>query len=182
MVRRQAANDNHIVGMGNIPWRVPDTPDMTPAEVRRICRPFFELHEMISEATQIVNSDNTGKYGGAIYVISDIYGKSSKIGKATSPLERLSQLQTGNPSKLFIHRLFWIASAGEHWITQTAIVDRVEKDSHRAAESKYDRLEGEWFNCSPSEAYDVIDGVIARESLVNKCCAMTPLRDIWRAA
>lgn len=182
MARHQAANDNHIVGLGNIHWRPPETPDMSPAEVRTLCKPFNELHEMIAEATSIVNADKTGRYGGAIYVISDIYGHLTKIGKAMSPLDRLAQLQTGNPSKLFIHRVFWLANDGSRWLTQAALVDRIERDSHRSAEVRYERLEGEWFRCSPSDAHDVVYEVIGREPSVKKCCVMTPLRDIWRAA
>ncbi|WP_028753703.1 GIY-YIG nuclease family protein [Rhizobium leucaenae] len=173
---RHADNDNEIqqryeTGAGNVEWVVPAFVDMSKAEVAALSKPLVEFYDMVVEATEVVNVCKTPKVQCAVYVISDIYGREVKIGKAANPPYRLAQLQTGNPRKLFIHRVFWMSQAD---------ADEAEKNAHTVAERLYSRLEGEWFQCSPSDAHTAIEGSLFYSH--TRYCAMTPLSELWRAA
>lgn len=60
-----------------------------------------------------------------------------KIGYSTSPDNRLSKLQTGNPNKLQICRLLKCKSAEDG--------RRLERTLHKLAHKRFQSLEGEWF-------------------------------------
>lgn len=173
---RHAANDNrkqraYRTGAGNAEWVVPAFENMSKAEVVTQSAPLVEFQMMLAEAIEVVEREKSPAAECAVYVIADIYGRESKIGKAVNPLLRLAQLQTGNPRKLFVHRVFW---------SSQELADAIERDSHRTAEMHFGRLEGEWFACTPSDAHDVIESVIGDFPI--SFCAMTPLRELWRVA
>jgi hypothetical protein len=167
------ANDNtrFLTGMGNVEWVVPATKNLTKAEVETLSVPMRAFYNMVVEATDVVAKEKSPVAECAVYVISDIYGLEVKIGKATNPPMRLCQLQTGNPHKLFIHRVFWMSQT---------FADAVERDAHVMAERHFGRLEGEWFSCSPSDAHRTIERVIGGYNI--KHCVMTPMSELWRAA
>ena len=167
-------------GIGNINWVKPAIQNMSHSEVNTLARPLLHFHEQILESETTIRRSKDRF--SSIYVISDIYGERSKIGMANLPTPRLAQLQTGNPNKLFIHRLFWIYSEKTP-SAQTAIV--AERNSHEAASEKYQRAVGEWFDCTPSQAHDVVEAELAwlvENGHMSRFCAMTPTRRMWSAA
>jgi hypothetical protein len=173
---RHADNDNqprqrYQTGAGNPNWVVPEFAGLTKAEIAILAKPLIEFHDMVVEATDVVVACKTPKVECAVYVVSDIYGREVKIGKAANPAYRLAQLQTGNHRKLFLHRVFWMSQAE---------ADQVERAAHIVAERLHSRLEGEWFHCSPSEAHEIVESVIPYEQA--RYCVMTPLSELWRAA
>jgi hypothetical protein len=178
---RHHDNDNNpfFTGIGNVEWVAPEIEDMSHAEVRSMSAPLDHFNSQIIEAEGAVRKSKCGF--SSIYVVSDIYGKASKIGMAKEPTARLAQLQTGNPGKLFIHRLFWLhGSLGEI----NSITTMAEKNAHASAERKYTRAVGEWFYCTPSQAHTVVEAELNfrhREGDISRFCAMTPSYPMWRA-
>lgn len=172
----KADNDNsqrqrYETGLGNPTWVVPLFSSLTKPELEILSRPLVEFHQMVEESIEVVLACKTDKVECAVYVVSDIYGQEVKIGKATNPTYRLAQLQTGNPKKLFLHRVFWMNQQG---------ADEVERAAHSVATRKFSRLEGEWFACSPSDAHSAVEQAI--QSAPTRYCVMTPLSELWRAA
>jgi hypothetical protein len=74
-----------------------------------------------------------------IYAIGNTTDK-QKIGISKHPEKRLTELQTGNPDKLYIHYSFPITE-------KTAY--KFEATIHR--EINYKRINGEWFTMTPEE-------------------------------
>lgn len=177
-------NDNGVpniflVGAGNLEWDALPWADLSADEVTTLSAPLVELHSWIDEATRALRGEARGGYYCAIYVISDIYGRETKIGRAQAPTKRLAQLQTGNPRRLFVHRAFWI------WCETSEDADYVERAAHGRAGAMFGRLEGEWFKCSPTEAHGVIEGVLTDaygQRRFGQYCEMTPSRKIWGRA
>lgn len=173
------ANDNFSIGAGNLRWIKPAIPDMTHEEVNTQASPLNDLAKQICESEAFVER-SCAKFS-SIYIVSDIYGDYSKIGVATKPTKRLAQLQTGNPSRLFIHRLFWIY-CGRRNVTEIMLA--IEAASHASAGRRHQRCIGEWFKCSPSEACDVVLSEVeafAERDEVSRFSLLTPPRDLWRA-
>jgi hypothetical protein len=83
----------------------------------------------------------------AVYIIAG--GEHSKVGVSNDPDKRLKQLQTGNPTNLFIHEKFWFKSENK--------ARQVEQQAHKAL--KKHRQAGEWFSISPVEAERVVRGI-----------------------
>lgn len=176
---RRAANDNFVTGAGNLQWVTPLITDMNHAEVETQAAPLSLLGKQIYEAEGFILKSSAKFY--SVYVIADIYGLFSKIGVASIPTKRLAQLQTGNPSRLFIHRLFWIYCGHKK---PADVAMQIESQAHNAASKTYYRAIGEWFKCSPSEAFDVVQSQV--DSFLNAGCVsrysvMTPPFDLWRA-
>lgn len=174
----KAANDNvpkmHVVGLGNTDWRVGDQFGVLSAdEVATVARPLEALNEMIVQALQALRSEGLDTSTGAVYVIGDVYGRECKIGKALDPISRLAQLQTGNHRQLFLHRVFWVPAK---------TISEIERKAHRFAEHYFERLWGEWFNCSPSEAHAAVQAAVNTNNLVKSFCVMTPLESIMEVA
>ncbi|MDH2091109.1 GIY-YIG nuclease family protein [Rhizobium pusense] len=170
-----AANDNspskrYVAGAGNIEWVPPDFDNLTKDEEATLARPLSKFHTMVLEAASLVTALKSPGANYTVYVISDIHGRISKIGKSADPLARLAQLQTGNPRRLYLHRVFWMSAEN---------ADYAEREAHRVAAIKHDRMEGEWFRCTPSDAHKVVEGVISANF---SYCAMTPREPLWRAA
>lgn len=85
-----------------------------------------------------------------IYVIGT-KDRKQKIGISKNVNKRLTELQTGNPEKLYIHHF-----------------EEVPKDRVRLLERKihkefsYKRLEGEWFNMTSEEAKHMVMFAVIR--------------------
>lgn len=108
-------------------------------------------------------NDNEKNPAHAVYVVSDIKGEISKIGRAHCPSSRLSRIQTGNPEELFLHRVFWVDNG--------RLASEVERISHELA-APFGRLMGEWFCCKAHEAHSLI--VSALEEMNIDYVALTP--------
>lgn len=79
-----------------------------------------------------------------LYVIGT-EGRKQKIGFSKNVEKRLTELQTGNPEKLYIH------------YTETVPKDQVrllERKLHR--DLNYRRLSGEWFDLTAEEAKSML--------------------------
>ena len=177
--QRKPANDNFSVGAGNLKWITPAIPDMNHQEVDTQAAPLTALGKQIYEAEGFISKSSAEFY--SIYVVADIYGEFSKIGVANTPTKRLAQLQTGNPSRLFIHRLFWIHSRRRK-VADVAMA--IEAAAHASAERSHYRGVGEWFRCSPSDACDVVQSEVdmfVEHGEVYRYSLMTPPYDLWRA-
>jgi hypothetical protein len=150
---RQAANDNWntdicIVGDGNVEWNSDDHLDRLGVARITAKSTLMNLHALLSEATKTADRVHRD-CRTFVYVISDLSGEFSKIGYAVDPIKRLASLQTGNPRKLYIHRSFMLC--------KLSVAKKVEYWSHSIASERHARLEGEWFECSPSQAHSVIE-------------------------
>lgn len=88
---------------------------------------------------------------GWVYVIIDSLHRMNvgyvKIGVTLNPLSWLKQLQTGNPKKLYIDKMYFLPNR--------ASADYVERRMHELLESF--RCSGEWFVCEP-DMYEKING------------------------
>jgi len=100
----------------------------------------------------------------AVYVVGTLRPLSIKVGMATDPLARLAQLQTGNPEKLYLHRVYWTL--------RPDAARRLEATAHSFLDKKAKRLVGEWFDCSTTSAHETI--IKACRSLVLGFIAVTP--------
>lgn len=96
----------------------------------------------------LVANDNKPTSAHAVYVVSDSVGLICKIGKAHCPSRRLSTIQTGNPTELFLHRVFWFDD--ERSATE------IERRSHEYANRVGRRLMGEWFECPVNHAHEIV--------------------------
>jgi len=79
-----------------------------------------------------------------IYVIGPKEGP-QKIGITKDLKARLRNIQTGHPSKLFVHHTEEV---------ETNMVRPLEKKIH--AELNYKKLKGEWFDLTPDEAKEFV--------------------------
>jgi hypothetical protein len=106
-----------------------------------------------------------------VYVIGSVDPEFIKIGKAGSVVSRLRSIQTGNPLKLYVHRIFGFDS--------TRDATRVEAWAHQDAARIYGGAVGEWFSCGPVEAHILIADICENERI--KCCIRTPeIEQQWR--
>jgi hypothetical protein len=103
----------------------------------------------------------------AVYVVGTNRATCTKIGMALSPIKRLAALQTGNPEALFLHRVFWFRNA------ETAA--SIERRAHEKAAQKHIRLEGEWFECGPTQAHIAVE--MAANELRVDYAVMTPFEE-----
>lgn len=169
----QAANDNwpteYLVGPGNALWRTPPVTATSRAENAAWARPLVLLEEIVSQCLAAMKAFDVTRNEACVYVIGDVVADRVKIGMATDPIARLAQLQTGNPSKLYLHRVFWVDAS------QAA---NIEADAHANASASYERLEGEWFACTPNEAHEAIEGAIFDGKHVRHYCAVTPFTSL----
>lgn len=92
----------------------------------------------------------------AVYVVGTLNPSCVKVGMATDPVARLAQLQTGNPERLFLHRVFWMH--------RPAAAFELEQRAHAFLGKKSNRLVGEWFDCSQ---------VLAHDTIINACRSAT---------
>lgn len=170
MAKRGIGNPNILVlGDGNIPWRC-------PRERSGLDRTFEEqLHNVRKIARKsrktLASNDNNPHPAHAVYVVSDIQGNVSKIGRAHCPSSRLSRIQTGNPDELFLHRVFWVDGS--------ASAASAERRAHELA-APFGRLMGEWFCCRPHEAHTII--IRALDELNVDYVAITPFRKFQEAS
>ncbi|MBX4941161.1 GIY-YIG nuclease family protein [Rhizobium binae] len=151
---RTAANDNRAVdivaaGDGNIEWKSDDYHARLKTAGIEDQSPLMNLHALLCAARWTTSDKVRRDRSAFVYVISDIRGEFSKIGYAVDPIKRLASLQTGNPLKLYIHRSFMLR--------KLSIAKKVEYWSHAIASERHGRLEGEWFQCSPSQAHSAIE-------------------------
>jgi len=86
-----------------------------------------------------------------VYVICADSGP-VKIGIAADPRKRLSGVQTGHPQRLVLHFAAEVADA--------ATARRVEAHCH--AQLAACRLSGEWFDCDPDTAADLVKSTSAQ--------------------
>lgn len=88
-------------------------------------------------------------FGGYVYVIcpEDENHTVCKIGVSNDVGARLASLQTGCWTRLRVHRTFKVFGTKASYI---------ESLMHKAAESKFGRLEGEWFGVAAEEAVQLI--------------------------
>lgn len=143
----EAARVKVQVGLGNI-----DNP------------PIGSLN-LLRSASARVKKYYLGPKDAAVYVIGEERPTHVKIGFADDPYKRLKSLQTGNPHKMYIHRMFWLRSR--------QVANQVEFAVHRIAEMEFERTEGEWFECSARQAHLLIEREIDR--LHRDCAIITPL-------
>lgn len=83
-----------------------------------------------------------------VYVVGTLTAECVKVGMAVDPVKRLAQLQTGNPSRLYLHRAFWTLSKDSAQL--------IEARAHSFLRRKCNRLTGEWFYCPPTLAHETI--------------------------
>ncbi|OAM77715.1 GIY-YIG nuclease family protein [Devosia elaeis] len=154
----QAANDNGFVRMtggGNT--------NATLAMLER-------MHTEISA----INADVPSRApAGAfsVYVIGGVDPDFVKIGKASSVVSRLRSLQTGNPLRLFVHRIFKFE--------KTSFATKVETWAHQDAGRLYAGGVGEWFRCGSVEAHNLIADICEKERIA--CRVFTPkIESQWK--
>lgn len=149
MARRPfAEDDNHdvmrnvICGTGNIDVLSVNM-DISEHQEYRLSHPLRMLSRNLA-AMRYYRDEMS-----SMYVISDIFGQCVKIGEAKDINKRLLQLQAGNPRRLYVHRAFWFQNK--------QYAQFVENQSHHGAKDRgFERLQSEWFRCSPSEAHNLI--------------------------
>lgn len=86
----------------------------------------------------------------ACYVIGWQNARPVKLGLATTPSFRLSELQVGNPYQLWVH--YWV------WLENRSQAEACEHATHRLLEEKYGRTKlarSEWFECNALQAYEM---------------------------
>lgn len=148
----KAANDNSFVQM----YGGANT-DPTLAMLER-------LHDEISTIDpNAPRKVHPGAFG--VYIIGSVDPDYVKIGKASSVLARLRSLQTGNPLKLYVHRIFGFGS--------TSDTTKVESWAHQDAGRLYGRAVGEWFRCGTVDAHNLIAEICEKERI--RCWVRTPL-------
>lgn len=134
-----------VIGEGNLNWNTL----LQRSPLDRVYE--HSLHDVRALARQsrklLPANDNLQKSAHSVYVVSDIEGKVSKIGRAHCPSSRLSRIQTGNPYELFLHRVFWVDRGRD--------AEELERRSHELA-GEHGRLMGEWFECNVVQAHALI--------------------------
>lgn len=159
-----AANDNlrekTVLGEGNVKWGGERHKELVALMRIDDVTPLKNLATLVSACYKLPCVKSTS----SAYVIGDADGGVVKIGMARNPINRLASLQTGNHKRLYLHRVFQVRRPG--------IAQRMEMWAHTIAGDTHRRLEGEWFECGPSEAHDVIDK--AADEILSGYIAMTP--------
>lgn len=140
---------NRVVGVGNV----------AGASVRAIDALMGHISGFGRRSSCLSNS--------FVYVVSDEEQRFTKIGYAVSPSRRLAELQTGSPHKLFIYRAFSFLNAD--------VAREVEYNAHIAAEMRHRRMVGEWFECNPVQAHEIVDA--AADMAGYAYCVFTPIVD-----
>ncbi|MCW8279875.1 GIY-YIG nuclease family protein [Agrobacterium sp. InxBP2] len=144
-VRGIGAPNILVIGDGNIKWQAPA--QRSPLD-RKYEDPLHDVRALARRSRKMLAvNDNIEKSAHAVYVVSDIEGKVTKIGRAYCPSSRLSRIQTGNPYELFLHRVFWVDRGRD--------AEELERRSHELAGS-HGRLMGEWFACNVVQAHALI--------------------------
>lgn len=134
-----------VIGEGNLSWNVP--PKRSALD-RKYEKPLHQVRVLARRSRKLLPAnDNHKKSAHAVYVVSDIEGKVTKIGRAHCPSSRLSRIQTGNPYELFLHRVFWVDRGRD--------AEELERRSHELA-GPHGRLMGEWFACNVVQAHTII--------------------------
>lgn len=112
-----------VIGDGNLNWNVP--PKRSALD-RKYENPLHDVRALARRSRKLLAvNDNIEKSAHAVYVVSDIEGKVTKIGRAHCPSSRLSRIQTGNPYELFLHRVFWVDQGRD--------AEELERRSHELA-------------------------------------------------
>lgn len=129
--------------------------------------PTLAMLERMHDELSYVNPNraaqqNSGADG--VYVIGSVDPDYVKIGKAGSVISRLRSLQTGNPFKLYIHRIFKFE--------RTIDTTKVEVWAHEDAGRLHGGGVGEWFRCGPVEAHNLIADICEKERI--RCSVLTP--------
>ncbi|WP_146258640.1 GIY-YIG nuclease family protein [Agrobacterium rosae] len=138
-----------VIGDGNIKW---EAPEQRSSLDRKYENPLHDVRVLARRSRKMLAAnDNIEKSAHAVYVVSDIEGKVTKIGRAYCPSSRLSRIQTGNPYELFLHRVFWVDRGRD--------AEDLERRSHELAAS-CGRLMGEWFACNVVQAHTLIVKVL----------------------
>ncbi len=138
-----------VIGDGNLKW---DAPLERSSLDREYEKPLHDVRALARRSrTMLAANDNHEKSAHSVYVVSDIAGKVTKIGRAYCPSSRLSRIQTGNPYELFLHRVFWVDRGRD--------AEELERRSHELAAS-CGRLMGEWFACNVVQAHTLIAKVL----------------------
>ena len=153
-VRGIGAANVLVIGDGNIKLGAPEQRSSLDRKYEN------RLHDVRALARRsrklLAVNDNIEKSAHAVYVVSDIEGKVTKIGRAHCPSSRLSRIQTGNPYELFLHRVFWVDRGRD--------AEALERRSHELAGS-HGRLMGEWFECNVVQAHTLIAKVLAEMNI-----------------
>lgn len=116
---------------------------------------------------------NQKSSGGAfsVYVIGGVDADYVKIGKAGCVISRLRSLQTGNPLKLYVHRVFSF--------DKTSDATKVEVWAHQDATRLHGRAVGEWFRCGAVDAHNLIAEICEKERI--RCRVRTPkIEQQWK--
>lgn len=107
-----------------------------------------------SHAHQIEKSD---RHGWHVYAISENDGGYSKVGTASAPKYRISDLQGGNPRPLVVACIWHLNSR--------AIAHAVEKAALRELDT--DRLVGrDWFKVTPERLVETIEQLMSDMGIV----------------
>lgn len=153
-----AANDNSLVRMsggGNT-------------------KPTMAMLERFHDEIVLAANDRfRSKTPGArfVYVIGEADPEYIKIGKASNVLSRMRSLQTGNHSKLYVHRVFEFE--------KTNHTTKVEAWAHEDAGRNFTRGVGEWFRCGAVEAHNLITEICKKEII--RCHVKTPkIEEQWK--
>lgn len=174
----RASNNNwpreYLVGPGNRRWEPPPFENGSEAEIQLWATALRVMQDLIAQCGVAIKETNVATNHAAVYVIGDVYAEYVKIGVAVDPIARLAQLQTGNPNKLFLHRVFWIPDVEAAYLVESA--------AHATASDLYDRMVGEWFRCNPNEAHEVVEASIFDTLSGKPYCAITPLHTVFEAA
>lgn len=107
---------------------------------------FVDLNMVWCKSAQI--REGSDEIHDAVYVVGTLNPTCVKVGMACDPIARLAQLQTGNPEKLYLHRVFWTIKPDA--------ARSLEGRAHSFLAKKTKRMVGEWFECSPMVAHDTI--------------------------
>lgn len=102
---------------------------------------------LIEKQQEVIKKFANPEIKNVIYFISD--GDSVKVGKSKFPLNRIVELQVGNPRKLIMLAIFpCIKREADEW----------EKTFHEWFKDK--RIRGEWFSLTDEDIEDSFQGVI----------------------
>jgi hypothetical protein len=85
-----------------------------------------------------------------VYIISD--GSRVKIGWSRNPEKRLKQLQTGNPSKLKLLKVYDVLRVKERYLHKSLMLYKT-------------RHNGEWFDISATLIIDILDSLLDHATL-----------------
>lgn len=111
----------------------------------------------------------------AVYIIASTGGEACKIGHSRNPMQRLGEIQTGSPTRLFISHLFWTPYETAKWAENYAL---------KIMEHRGRRCVGEWVDAEPSTAAEVVAFLLSHSGsgVSNSAMHIQNLRNIKKLA